>query len=1017
MFRLVQYLEHVVNSIKCLKRSLCVFSVLVLCTFSLWAQEIPDNNTDEDGDGFLGTTRGYQLRAGYPRGLIDGDGLDAVFERALGANAREPYQSIYQKIRNREIEARSNPSLTPHLMNLAVLARAENDNQFEQDYLTRLRAVLAVESAPELATFASMDLMWDVIPTDLKLRTIALCSRDNAFYYNSHINETEQDFGYHATPGRSRALYFAVMFAFDPIWQEAEVVNNPDTYRFDAPLYIATIGEELQPGGQFFAIENRVGGAANLGDALPGDLGGMYDNFGYDTWDESFSIFLSSIWAHATGVAMPDMARDRHRGRFYQQFQVPTLGRMARVWFTRTDSYGPLDIGRSLTATRYNDPHMQWWANLWLAELLSTNQDYRLRSLWYELFFYDDSLQETQPESNPTSRYFGGPGLVSMRSDWSDDATFGVFQAGDGISRRYEDANAFIIHRKGTVMPHAGGRLQSQTDNLRHHWYTIRSVSKNTMRIMDPNEAFDINGDGTVGDYGSGTPLLPSDNLGGQLFETRIAAFDREYPIFGGGNGYRLCGNFDLGICDVANILKYQFEDGLFTYTVGDGRPAYTAKVEQFDREFLFLPPSSFVVFDRVRARDASFRKIWMLHTVDQPLSPEQAPVDSDHGKTEYNDLRYLTFGNPDNQTHLFPLLPEQNAVVVRGGDTLLCDNRPLNASTPIESDALVASDIPRFVELFALGSDTVGSVTLEGETSEGENRTEVINFNGNKHNYVYGSPTTVNSTSLVDNTRNWATDQWAGVELRTRGGGNETVVITGNNATTYFLDRPIQTGGVWGYALERPVANSYQYWKRITRITTSDMDVDRFIVSIPHYFDTEGVDGTVYSFTPHSDGRNDNFKWDPSVGRWNLAIEAPTGNQTDHFLNVIHLADPNQAVAAPQLIEVTGGFGAMVDDNRVAVFSTSGNAPTLEYRGVDNAERVHVITGLTADTEFFLQVNGQNQRMITSSDQGVAFYTLTLRAGDTVALTRQNISSQLRAMMADWPQTPLLEIVAFINQ
>jgi len=85
--------------------------------------------------------------------------------------------------------------------------------------------------------------------------------------------------------------------------------------------------------------------------------------------------------------------------------------------------------------------------------------------------------------------YFNGPGLVSMRENWTNDALFAVFVAGEGISRRYEDANSFLLHRKTDIIPHAGARIRYNDDNSKHAWYNIRSMSNNTIKIFDPRVA------------------------------------------------------------------------------------------------------------------------------------------------------------------------------------------------------------------------------------------------------------------------------------------------------------------------------------------------------------------------------------------------------------------------------------------------------------------------------------------------------------------------------------------------
>jgi heparin/heparan-sulfate lyase len=52
----------------------------------------------------------------------------------------------------------------------------------------------------------------------------------------------------------------------------------------------------------------------------------------------------------------------------------------------------------------------------------------------------------------------------------------------------------------------------------------------------------------------------------------------------------------------------------------GDATAAYSpAKVSLFTREMVYLKPDIFVVFDRVTATSASYKKRWLLHSVNEP--------------------------------------------------------------------------------------------------------------------------------------------------------------------------------------------------------------------------------------------------------------------------------------------------------------------------------------------------------------------------------------------------------------
>jgi heparin/heparan-sulfate lyase len=64
------------------------------------------------------------------------------------------------------------------------------------------------------------------------------------------------------------------------------------------------------------------------------------------------------------------------------------------------------------------------------------------------------------------------------------------------------------------------------------------------------------------------------------------------------------------------------FETGKqFTYVAGDATKTYRAeKAKKVTRQFLFLMPDVFVVFDRIIATDPSYRTEWLIHTANRPV-------------------------------------------------------------------------------------------------------------------------------------------------------------------------------------------------------------------------------------------------------------------------------------------------------------------------------------------------------------------------------------------------------------
>ena len=956
--------------------------------------EVPGNAIDEDCDGWLGTDHAFDLRSEHPRVLLTPDLLQATIDRMNGPSAREPYQTWFQLIRDRE-----DTNQDVDLVNLALIYRATGD----QIYLDRFLARRPTSGVPGATELFAVDILWEEIPDPDKLNIMARVSaQDNPWYWAS-INQSNSDpadvgWGYHSAYGVHRALAYAGAFALSPILDHPLVIANPNVYnRFNTLNYINVVDKELSPIGNFHRIENRVAGDPTNNGALPGSPGGMYDNFGYDQSEEARSIYVLSEFLMLTDEdRFTGMLHDRHRGAFYQNLQVPHHSNFAetdrwcrragtetheaaRIWFTQTGASQPLHDAVALTANLYQDPRMQHYFSEGRQRVLCGPP---YGGMWWDLIFHDDLLGTDPPSTNPTARYFNGPGLVGMREDWSNDALFAVFVAGEGISRRYEDANSFLLHRKTDIVPHAGARIRFNADNDKHHWYHVRSICKNTLKVFDPAEAFDIEAGGTIGPLHSGPPLVASDNFGGQIFETPISAYDGCFSSGGCGSGIARydCSAYPLGVCETADVRRYEHVPGEYTYTVGDGVAAYTRKIDLYEREFLYLRPDVVVVFDRVRSVDPNFTKVWALHTVPPPVA-STTPTSASLGMKQHTDERSITMDHPLTVTHLDILLPQSNRTTIRGGDSIL-GRAPLRSGQPIPGGAVEDLDVPRWLELFAVGPDVQGEVVIQGDALEGAGISETVVFDGTVQTTVTGDPTTMTPTTLQDTEQHWYDDEWAGHVLRLRGGSSGDVVITGNDENTLFITSGYDPSGVWGYYVLRPLANTGNHWISIDSVTTSDMAIDDFTISAPHYFDAVNSAGELHSFSPRTDGADDGYGKRRDIGQWTIEVEATTPRLLDNFLHLFHLVDPGQAKVETELVTGAGVSGVRAGA-WIVLFSNDESEIMVGDVAVAIEEDTSVLlTGLVPDTDYTWNFNGSRLRWSTqggagatvrSSDQGTA--------------------------------------------
>jgi heparin/heparan-sulfate lyase len=330
--------------------------------------------------------------------------------------------------------------------------------------------------------------------------------------------------------------------------------------------------------------------AANL---MAGDTGGQFEGYGYDSWGYARPLaYVLEAWRTATQedlfpvcTATRNFAlwniygRRPHDGK-QEHFDDAGLGQ----------AWGTEDAYVCLFAARYRDGRAQW-----MGDQLTREYD---SALWPILLWRDPDLAPQPPADLPTARRFEPLGWVLMRSSWEPGATFASFQCGPFYTgHQHLDNNAFTIHKRGLLALDSGLNAYGERvdDRYRTNYYS-RTIAHNTVTVYDPNETF------PGGPWASGEPGAAND--GGQL---RLLNPERVQEVTPENRW------------QVGRLAAYTHDD-LCTYAVGDATKSYSpAKLTRFLRHFLYLPPDLFIVFDRVVSTDASFRKAWLLHTVNEP--------------------------------------------------------------------------------------------------------------------------------------------------------------------------------------------------------------------------------------------------------------------------------------------------------------------------------------------------------------------------------------------------------------
>lgn len=215
----------------------------------------------------------------------------------------------------------------------------------------------------------------------------------------------------------------------------------------------------------------------------------------------------------------------------------------------------------------------------------------------------------------PLARRFDGIGLVVARSDWSPDATYVSFKAGDNYwSHSHLDQGAFTIFKRGGLALDSG--VYGPRYGSDHHMnYAYQSVAHNLVTVTDPDDTAESDGktvrrianDGGQRRIGSGwglasAPIDLTDWLDQRtLYHTgRIAA-------------YAEAADHVVAVADVTPAYTNRHSgQGAFSHR--------TRRVERLWRSFVYDRMADVVViFDQVDATRPQFQKRWLLHSTGEP--------------------------------------------------------------------------------------------------------------------------------------------------------------------------------------------------------------------------------------------------------------------------------------------------------------------------------------------------------------------------------------------------------------
>jgi len=213
----------------------------------------------------------------------------------------------------------------------------------------------------------------------------------------------------------------------------------------------------------------------------------------------------------------------------------------------------------------------------------------------------------------PRAELFGRGGMnqAYIRSDWSPSATFISFRAGHTFTHHgHYDAGHFTLF-KGAPLAINSSVYGDYTGSNRLN-YSIRTVAKNSLLILRPNEKVQPNRffHHNVADGGQRI-ILPTGSAV-QNVSDWVKNLDS--------------GNYFAG----GRINHFNTVEGVYTYISSDLTQAYNTpahdeggrggKVRKVERDLLYLNNEDrLLIYDRIESTNPAYTKKWLLHTVNRP--------------------------------------------------------------------------------------------------------------------------------------------------------------------------------------------------------------------------------------------------------------------------------------------------------------------------------------------------------------------------------------------------------------
>lgn len=268
-------------------------------------------------------------------------------------------------------------------------------------------------------------------------------------------------------------------------------------------------------------------------------------------------------------------------------------------------SYG---LPAMLAYSYYKDPY--------LAYEYYRNPKIDNHCLIFDILWRDTDIEPMSPETLPLTKYSGTPfGWMIARTGWGDNSVVAEMKINEHFvgNHQHLDGGSFQIYYNGPLAIDAGAyHGTSGGYNSPHNKnFFKRTVAHNSLLIYDPEEKF------ACWNYGGSDKTEFAANDGGQRMP---------------GDRWDTCRSFDSLLSDAYTTGKAlahgTSEDYIapdYSYLKGDITQAYSDKVKEVKRSFVFLNlksenvPAAMIIFDKIVSAKPEFKKQWLLHSIEKP--------------------------------------------------------------------------------------------------------------------------------------------------------------------------------------------------------------------------------------------------------------------------------------------------------------------------------------------------------------------------------------------------------------